>query len=402
MSTKTELLSLNDDALLCIFSLLYGKEALGIALTSKRLHDLAIPRVAAVAKCASPNDFPPLCVYMLQSPQPRARHLEILDIRLVSFHGPQEAKMPYDHRIINLLEAARNLRQLALSCRPRGLDVGSRIWDALVTMRNLTDLHLGYVDGHALALLPMLSGSLRHLKLWYSIRPAQSTSTDDALLCALATHTRLQRLELMGFAPSEPFAHADTQYTSLRHLVLTKGNALSLQLPDHFPQLTTLAVSVRGPTFTDPHVATASRWPPLKTLLIQSTLDRDIQNRIGRVDKLVLQQSMQPGELDAPLASQGALTGMAILRAASPVYLSLSVYLSLALMDVLAHVLADLPRLRMLDLQRVASSQNTMEPPLHEKLVSPDAACELGVVRDAHQHDCFRSSACLIYGGSSW
>lgn len=125
----TSFLSLNDDALLAIFSFLYGKEALAVALTSRRLHDLAIPRVAASAKCCLSQDFPRFCDYMLQGPRTHARYLEVLDVRWGVVPGATNpcAGIPHEHLLADLLATAQNrLSQLTLELPPIPESPGAR------------------------------------------------------------------------------------------------------------------------------------------------------------------------------------------------------------------------------------------------------------------------------------
>ena len=84
------LLSLNDDILVYIFSFLFGRDILHIALTSKRTHDLAIFRVASTAICRSPDHVTRMHEYMMGptvgKTGRRARYLHMLNIPYVAFN----------------------------------------------------------------------------------------------------------------------------------------------------------------------------------------------------------------------------------------------------------------------------------------------------------------------------
>lgn len=359
---RTRLLSLNDDALLAIFSYLYGRDALAVALTSKRLHDLAIPRVAAIALCHYAN-LQWLCDYMLQGPRPRVRYLEVLDVRLpflwFTFRG--ETSGAVEQLVAHLFEAAQNtLRQLTLELPAlphlESFKARARIGAAMVSMRNLVDLHLRNINYDALALFQMLSGSLIRLRIWYDKEALQTTLTEIALLRALAKQTRLERLEIRRFRPSALFnVHSvtspqNTRLASLRHLVIAEGNAEATLLADLFPQLVALAVldmqTLSPPPTMSPH--TTHHWPPLKQLHLPISLAVHAQHRVGRVESIELLQPMQYENLRA---LQGPLD--TTLRTASPVRLSLTVYADSesATMGLLASVLEALPRLCTLSLR---------------------------------------------------
>ncbi len=352
MDTQSGLLSLDDDALLYVFSFLYGKEAHGIALTSKRLHDLANPRLSAIVECPHPFAFLPLCKYILQGAQPRAQYIEILDLRIDGIDEIYNAEeVPYGRLLTDLLVAAQNVRQLTLSCRSGWLE-RSRIGATLVTMRNLVDLHIRNVDDESLALVSMLSGSLRRLALWFSATAPQSTTTEDALLRALTRHTRLESLELQYFRPPEPIARASStdrpQFTSLHSLSIALCSVGAVWFIDLFPHLSLLAVRLsnhaHAPLSTD--VLAAPRWPPLKELYIDDVFAPIARHLVSRVEKIVIMNVMRPFELD--LQPWDSLDAM--LRAASPVRFSLSACVGPGVIATLVPILAALPRLRTLEL----------------------------------------------------
>lgn len=349
MSTQPGLLSLNDDALLSIFSFLYGEDALAVALTSRRLHDLAISRVSTIAVARSRRALSRLCDYMLHGPQPRARCMEDLDVWCINLDDISDTGIPHDRLIADLLTAAQNLRRLALFRLPQSPGQRSRIMEAMFSMRNLVDLHLGDVDEHTLALLPMLSGPLKHLDLWYK-RTCQSAATDAALLHALTKHARLRSLALHNFMPSEPSLyalHATCRFPSLRHLSIVTNTAEALRFVSLFPQLSLLALVLDEASvpLAPSDFDTMPRWPLLKDLYAHTEL-ACMQHFVNRVENVVLLRTMMPGEvvaLQVPLA--------AMLRAASPVWLSLSMWAEESTLNMLGLILATLPRLRTLNLR---------------------------------------------------
>ncbi|OJT02947.1 Glutamyl-tRNA(Gln) amidotransferase subunit A, mitochondrial [Trametes pubescens] len=234
------LLRLDDDALLSIFSFLYGQEALGVALTSKRLHALAISRVAAHASCL-PSTLIRLHDYLLRGPQPRVQHLEILFISVCDdCHGAEHVVDPL-RLLTELLAAAKNLRLLTVVELSGVLKLHSPVGDALVTLPNL------------------------------------------------------------GYAPR---------------------------------------------TVDDPDDSRI--WPPLQELHLEDVTHRItscIQRRINQVDTLKIPSRLAPchsDELHGPLP--------AVLRAASPIRLSLALIAESETINALAPTLAALPRLRVLEL----------------------------------------------------
>ncbi|KAL1940705.1 hypothetical protein VTO73DRAFT_7746 [Trametes versicolor] len=380
MDAQHGLLSLNDDVLLYAFSFLYGTEACGIALTSKRLHALANRRLAASAICSHPFTFLPLCKHLLQGPQPRARYLEVLDLRIDGIDTVYDAEeVPYGRLLADPLAAAQNIRELILSCRPETLDPRSRIGCTLVTMRNLVDLRIRNVDDDALALLPMLSGSLRRLALWYSSTVPQSTSSQNALLGALTKHPRLESLELRYFSPQRPFVGVSSadhpQFTSLRCLSITEGSVAATSLIDLFPHLALIAVHVsHHPNAPLPMgMVAAWRWPPLKVLYMDESFAILAQHRISQVEKIVIMNEMRPSDV---LLLRDPLDAM--LRAASPVQVSRFVSVEPGAMHALARNLAALPRLHTLELclQRKDWEQRYIPDPEEQWLI--DSVAPLG------------------------
>lgn len=379
MPIQTGLLRLDDDALLSIVSFLYGQEALGVALTSKRLHALAISRVAAHAKCLSSSALIRLHDYLrIRGPQPRVQHLEILYIYVGHELDAEQAVDPL--RILaELLAAAKNLRLLTVAELPEVLDLHSSIGDALVTLPNLVNLRLcDGVDGRTLELLSLMRGSLKRLLLSYEWK-AQSATTDAALFNVLVKHTRLQRLCLYNFLPSGPLNHAsifsNARFSSLRRLYMVAVNVEALDLVCFCPYLTHL-VLVLGLAEEEYAPRTAfepddsRRWPSLQELYLQVVtigVTSCIQRRISQVDKIRIPSRLAPchsDELRGPLP--------AVLRTASPVQLSLTVVAETETINALAPTLAALPRLRALEL-RVMLSRWHIEDDAEAWLVSADA-----------------------------
>ncbi|CDO71786.1 hypothetical protein BN946_scf184939.g10 [Trametes cinnabarina] len=87
---------LNDDVLRHILSYLHGRDALHAALCSKRMRDLALPRVPVLAHVRSPDDLRRTCAYMLAGTQPRAHFLEdlLIDLQVFDYPKHEDAQAP--------------------------------------------------------------------------------------------------------------------------------------------------------------------------------------------------------------------------------------------------------------------------------------------------------------------
>ncbi|EIW59892.1 uncharacterized protein TRAVEDRAFT_64694 [Trametes versicolor FP-101664 SS1] len=355
MSTQAGLLWLDDDALLAIFSFLYGKDALSVALTSKRLHDLAIPRFAAVACCVYFQSFLPLYDYMLKGKQPRVQYLEDLTLLEVtrstsSFTAARDAKdIATDVLIGDLITSAKNLRRLALS-QLRWLLEDSRVGNAIATMPKLVVVSLHDVDGRTLELLSIMNGSLVELRLDYTWTAPQSAATDITLFDVLARHTRLQILQLRCFMPSADFRltsfSVKAQFPSLRRLHIAETTNAAFDFPHFFPHLSILSFTLDHCTRPMPNLDDSLLWPPLQELYLERiTLACCVQCRVGQVDKVGILWYLAPRDTRD---LQEYLP--AILRTASPITLALSVTYVSRVIGLLAPTLVALPRLRRLEL----------------------------------------------------
>ncbi|KAI0367589.1 hypothetical protein BV20DRAFT_949929 [Pilatotrama ljubarskyi] len=145
-----DLFYLIEDVIRYIFAHLDGRDALWLSLTCKRVHDLAIPRVAAVIVCSNAHSLRRLHAYMLSralcafasspsgahaaAPLPplRAQFME----RLLKGIFHTNIKQQFD-LLVDLLAHAPNLRHLSLPSLHPMLDCEPRLAEPLRALPRL-------------------------------------------------------------------------------------------------------------------------------------------------------------------------------------------------------------------------------------------------------------------------
>ncbi|KAI0364469.1 hypothetical protein BV20DRAFT_1039388 [Pilatotrama ljubarskyi] len=373
-----ELLDLPDDVLLLVLSHLHGKDALNVALTSKRLADLALPRVAAVVECWKPSMLRRLHAYMLSrasasSDTPlRAAYLHKLTIEVHTFSEyDSESSETSEHTdaddqyyaadfsqaclVGDLLVHAQNLQELSLERFQPCLRKDPRIGEALGTMSRLTNLRLSTLGDGALHVLRACPSDIRRLTLSYYLEDdyplPDEIKTVPALLDALAPFRNLRVLKLWNFTPLISYSDdfAPPQFPSITYLRLSESSPPALDMVGLCPNVSTLIYSR---DIQDVPGASAPRpgppWPPLKRLMLGEHEDAaDVLGRLARVERLHIS-----GELRLPTHDGEELARfLELLRVASPVELYLSVLVRSTPMTCWEQIVQATPRLRVLELK---------------------------------------------------
>ncbi|KAH9847224.1 hypothetical protein C2E23DRAFT_524152 [Lenzites betulinus] len=372
------LLDLPDDVLILICSHLHGRDALNVALTSKQLVDLALPRVAAVITCWKPSMLRKLHAYMVNGPAQRARHIQVLSIDTHTFGGydPEEANTSDDGEqpgddlyyaanfsqaniIGGLLMHAQNIQELCLERFQPCLRRDPRIGVALASMPRLTKLRLSTLGDYTLEVLRSCSFDLRHLTLSYFIEedyPLEGeTRTLPALLSTLALYRNLHIVKLWNFTPHTCFSEdfIPPQLPSITYLRLSESTPPALNMVELCPNLNTLIYSEDPQAFDfadelNLRHLSGKPWPDLRRLMLGEHDEiPSVRRRLARVEQLHIGGVLSNSEADAPDVARF----FALLRQTSPVELYLSVRVRHSPILFLSHIPPLAPRLRVLELK---------------------------------------------------
>ena len=289
------LLSLNDDILIDIFSFLYGRDALHMSLTSWRAHDLAISRVSSTAICRTPDHVIRMHKYMLGpavgKSGPRARYLHMLNISYMAFNRWCTQLPDASHRdgasalntsmaklVDEILIQATNLRSLSIDMLSICIKVDHRVRNALASMARLTNLRMWLVADTTLQrTIHSLPKSLSRV-IFHCRHTSLGAITLPPFLSALSVLPNLRSITLCNFEPPPPFSPATLPLLpSVRHLRLEKSWESALTVADCCPGLETLKVSLsRCPQ--EP-LQSARRWPSLLQLTVADQLAWKITHR---------------------------------------------------------------------------------------------------------------------------
>ncbi|KAI9000491.1 hypothetical protein BD414DRAFT_471772 [Trametes punicea] len=352
--------TLDDDVLQRILSYLHGRDALHVALCSKHLCDLALPRVPANATVKGPEDLRRTCAYMLSGTPPRAQDLEDLTIDFRTFDYAERAQVDISDYwdfsqallVAELLLRARRLRRLVLERLHPCLEADPRIGEALASMDRLRSATFTTVADGTFALMPPLSESLRSLCLvyfWNEDDPIESgTKTFPALLDALAPVHHLRALHLQHFQPTDGLlgSHRPT-FPSIRSLELRLASSSALELVGLCPNLKSLTFSLDSQQPAD-RLADGPRWPHLRVLELGGYREVNcLVNRVGTVDKLCVTRALIVGSEEEAVDVRDLLE---ILARTSPVCLRLPVTSGSAPMTFWNRISAAATQLRGLEL----------------------------------------------------
>ncbi|KAI0351796.1 hypothetical protein OH77DRAFT_1563907, partial [Trametes cingulata] len=384
------LLSLNYDVLENILSYLHGEDALNLALCCKELHELALPRVSAVAECYSPEQLRELCAYMLSGPRYPVQHLEELHIHYTTFaeEGGDPDDTPFSaddededddddedevywdfsqaHLVRDLLLHAAGLRRLTLHRVHPLLEREPLIGAALCALPRLAALELCTVAEPTFPLLARLSPGLRALHFAYS---GEEDDLEDGphsallLLRVLAPLQRLHTLVLENFCPwPQGGAFVAPRFPALRTLTLQYVTAAALPFVDLCPNVRSveLLVDEYKPYYDCLTLPRDGRvWGRLRHLELAALWETYlVRNRLKTLDSVRVRMCALTQE-ERPVTSCGQARVTALfelLAATNPVSFELPVCVGWTPMTFWADVPALAPRLRILKLQvRIAA-----------------------------------------------
>lgn len=311
------LLSLDDDVLFIICSLLIRQDACSFSLVSQRARQVAFRRTLSSAQSYGFDQLPRLTRYMLSSERGTdlqlARYLEELTIENSTFQVREDTKEILDDRLFwlyrrrndfsqanllrDLLASAPNLRTLSFKRFQPCLEQCPSLGAAIISLRKLASLSLYTIDDNTLVFLKAMStrvqiGTLTlaygHPGSNYTI--AEQSITLDPLLDALRLFSHLNTLSLSHFTPShgiESLARfIPSSFPSIRHLRLSEASPAALDLVERCPNLTTLDFSL--PRDNDDWTPRfGSQWPSLRQVTVRYPPDLNyFVNRLSTVDIL--------------------------------------------------------------------------------------------------------------------
>ncbi|PIL35288.1 hypothetical protein GSI_02013 [Ganoderma sinense ZZ0214-1] len=373
------LVSLNDDVLLLVFSLLHEQDALHTCLTCKRAYLLAIPQLASSIQCWTPTRLRQICDYYLPSDPftgtPRVKYVETLTIHATTFEPDRFASDSHDlnsdhfddldlelvgtdfgqaHLLGDLLVAAHNIRELSLDRFHPLVRKEPRIALAFAAMNQLAHVRLAMIGDGTLDALQHLQNPKRLTLSYHTPHddPLDESKTLPPLLTALAAFPNLHTLKLWNFTPAHPDdAVALPLLPSIRYLRLSQSSVPALDIVQLCPHLSTLVFSVDREE-GDVVASFGPRWAPLRRLML--TCPEMVVCVVDRLSAVrVLQVSGTLGIDDAPEDGHPVFQFLELLRVASPVslYASLRVKTGGFSGPFWKDVRASAPRLRSLELK---------------------------------------------------
>ncbi|KAI0712836.1 hypothetical protein C8T65DRAFT_829216 [Cerioporus squamosus] len=309
-----QLSDLNDDILVHVFSYLYGKDALFVALTARRLHDMAIERVFAVVKCASSRELAQLHSHIIAtSPSLRARHISDLEVDLPTAPAyPAHFKAEITRPLTELLMQTCNIRRLFLHgyfITRVDMEVCLVIAGALRAMSRLTELSMDHLHDAVLPLCASLPSSLCELSLGF-VHPSlgfghlwgEWRHSYPPLIRTLGSLPRLHTLGLYGFKPHKIYDHSAPMFPSLLNLTLHEVSLPAVDLVSLTPNLQRVSVIYQPhrPTWSDPPTEPWTEpprpWPPVRRLEfnVMSTLSHFLDAISATADHLKITARTPP------------------------------------------------------------------------------------------------------------
>lgn len=375
---QMELLSLNDDVLYAIADELYGENALNLALTSRRIHDIAVHRVSAIIRCKDPTQLRLLHRYLLLGSRPRVQYLQSLTVWSKAFsvdvddYYERSARRlsddtAYDSEIrflVDILTSAHNLRLVALPLFHPSVTRSPHLGDVLCALPSLTSVDLDTIgDTMVTTLVPRLPRSLRMLKLQYYtgiVEPDFSIpdepSTLRPLLCALTVFPALHTFRLTAFKDDAlsfrdlGSAHAPSPLPSIRSLVFECVQPATLDIVQLCPNLKYLEIQLwtsRDP-FAGVVLLEGATWPLLHSLDVFciGNLTHAI-GVLGRVRTLIIRDYVCVSD---PANAEFTLL-LDVVKRTSPVAVFFSLEVGPQPMRFWGDVAARAPRLRILELK---------------------------------------------------
>ncbi|KAH9921204.1 uncharacterized protein BXZ73DRAFT_104492 [Epithele typhae] len=303
------LLSLNEDVLFMIFSLLITPEALAVACCSRAAYRLAIPhlffKIRANGKSPPIDDQPrpvKICSLLLTcepgSQVPRVHYLRQFSIHAGPF-WPQE----FSPLFANILLQAVNLRYLLVDNLERFIQREPRFGEAIGAMSRLEELALFGMGTVAATSLPTMlhSCKLTQLRLEF----LRGGFDLDSILSTLASVRSLNTLRLSLpriFSVSET-PSVDFKPPSVPHLRLSCSPSLYYSVTSRFPALITFTAKTRFKSLnitSVPAVTVAplgGRWPALRKLTFNSRtfLPSEFVQHTENIPKVVISSPVSSG-----------------------------------------------------------------------------------------------------------
>ncbi|KAI0714417.1 hypothetical protein C8T65DRAFT_828741 [Cerioporus squamosus] len=203
--------SLNGDVLHEIVSYLRGRDALNLSLTTRRVHDFAIHRVASRLVCRTAADLRRIHEYVLDGQPKAAVFLRSLSIMGSTFidrpwqDDPNWAfpETTYEYSLAplvgDILEAAQGLTHLLLEHYAPLAQHDPRVGPAIASMSRLGTLELCQVGPDSLTVFQTLRSRPHHLRVStvHTSGPSEAKQVLDFVHEALAAVSSVQELHVL-------------------------------------------------------------------------------------------------------------------------------------------------------------------------------------------------------------
>ncbi|TFK91379.1 hypothetical protein K466DRAFT_482886, partial [Polyporus arcularius HHB13444] len=351
---NVSLSSLNGDVLHEIVSYLCGCDALNLSLTTRRVHDFAIHRVASRLVCRTAADLRRIHQFLLEGKPMPAVFLRSLSIMGSTFidrpwqDDPNWAfpETTYEYSLApligDILETAQGLTHLLVEHYAPLAHHDSRIGPAIASMARLGTLELCQVDPDSLTVFQTLCSRPRHLRVStiHTNGPSEATQVLQFVHDALAALSSIKELHVLDLDVSAIDCRPFTVPLEPRadHIPLPYVHSLSIHW---LSQLVDVAALFPNLTVFEQHINSFQlERPSGKPLRRLSTTELRVQDSPAQqVHMLHLRR--YPRDLQSFLRTIGAT---------SPVGLSLHAFIDAALWLRYWEQLKDAaPRLRFLD-----------------------------------------------------
>ncbi|GBE87719.1 hypothetical protein BKA93DRAFT_584407 [Sparassis latifolia] len=252
------LLSLNRDVLYIVLSYLNASSALTLSMVSREAYDISLARsLSSVYITQSQDQLRAFCMAMLMNGGVRLPFLRELTIISSAFGVARHIEFTHtvdfsaSSQLVDLLEGARRLRRLSISCFEALITHEPRIAAALQALPDLVDVSLHNCGELSLTHLPQMCSQLRRLtftQLFNKKTPAlfERLGALQNLDCLELAHLDIQTDKAWpptdsGMAERKKGQIA--QIPSLRTLSVHGTKARMSSFVNAFPNLHTLIVS---------------------------------------------------------------------------------------------------------------------------------------------------------------
>ncbi|KAH9919780.1 uncharacterized protein BXZ73DRAFT_80296 [Epithele typhae] len=293
---STSLLSLHDDVLLVIFSLLGRNDALATSSTSRLFANVYWDRDIEVDK-GDASEARALSRYM-RAPEPYSKVPRVQHLRNFTLHHFCDVDVP---PLRKLLSQATNLRTIDIHNFEHFVHQDRLLVEAIGAMHKLEQASLINIGPETVASLSKMLSSryLTSLTLKlddasFSLRPGDMDI--EKLISGLASMQSLHTLSLFSyFVQTDPLRLPNAFQTilpSIRHLSFCCYLQTPLGIITLCPNVTTLYLRLIAGPGERPvtlRIAEEDRWPTgLKRLDVPSPAVIPAARRVGRVDSLAL------------------------------------------------------------------------------------------------------------------